>query len=336
MANSTSASADTFIRTNLLSLQSSFFQSLRNGTEVALAAFHEEMTAFNEALTGCAQDLEEETRQMVYSFTQMSDAVIPELIDLDIASEKINQELNEDIDKILNELSLDDTRYLEPETLPPYIQPAYVWLLNHLHNPYPSRQTRTLLSKQTNTPEKDVDLWFTDIRKRIGWNLLRKKHFATRKDMIAAATRFFKPSPMQLDPGTEPETTITFDQEFAAMENTAKHLYSRRFSTSILANRLSAVKEVRPEPDPAGQGTSAREMSSHEVEPIPDSPYASSELVSPSPPTFSSPSSAPSPSQPSSQGRKRRQSNSDFSPSIESRPLKRNRFVLLSILAPLN
>ena len=67
------------------------------------------MTVFNEALTHCAQDLDEETRLMVYSFTQMSDAVIPELIDLDIASEKINQELNQDINKIFSELSLDDT-----------------------------------------------------------------------------------------------------------------------------------------------------------------------------------------------------------------------------------
>ena len=217
---------------------------------------------------------------------------------------------------------------VEPETHPPYIQPAYAWLLDNLHNPYPPRQMRTSLSTQSNRPQKDIDSWFTDIRKRIGWNSLRKKHFSTRKDMIIAATRFFKPSSIQLDLRTGPEDTSNFDQEFALLENSAKNLYSRRFSASTLANELAAMKDVTPEANPAGQGNLARQMPNQEIEAIPNSPYTSPEFVSPTSPTFSSPSPPPSPSQPSSQGRKRRQSDSDSDPSTEARPLKRTRFVI--------
>ena len=108
MSASTSTSVDKFIRTHLLSLQNSFFQSLQTGTDAVLTAFNQEMVAFNETLSHCVQDLQEETYLLIYSFVQMSNAVIPDLIDLDIATEKINQELTEEITKVLNELSLND------------------------------------------------------------------------------------------------------------------------------------------------------------------------------------------------------------------------------------
>ena len=217
--------------------------------------------------------------------------------------------------------------FTEAGAYPPYIQPAYVWLLKNLHNPYPSKQTRAMLSSQTSTPQKDVDSWFTDVRKRIGWNALRNEHFSTRKDMIAAATRFFKPSSMQLDTSTEPEYTAHFDQEFALLEDHAKNLYSRKFSTSTLAERLDAAQDIMPEINPAGRGNSL--ASRQDIGTIPDSPYSSPESFSPSPPTFSSLSPAPLPSQSSLQGRKRRQSTSESNPSVETRPRKRTRFVLL-------
>ena len=215
----------------------------------------------------------------------------------------------------------------DPETTPLYIQPAHIWLLDNLHNPYPSKQTRITLSKQTNTPRKDIDSWFIDIRKRIGWNSLRKKHFSTRKDMIAAATRFFKPSFIPQDLRTAPQDTTESDQKFALLEDNAKNLYSRKFSASTLANELATMKDVAPEANSAGQGNLARQMSNQEIETIPNSPYTSPEFVSPSSLTFSSPS--PPPSQPSSQGRKRRQSDSNSNSGIETRPCKRTRSVIL-------
>jgi len=205
--------------------------------------------------------------------------------------------------------------------------------LNNLHNPYPSKQTRMTLSNETNTPQKDIDSWFTDVRKRIGWNFLRKKHFVTRKVMIAAATRFFKPSSPQLDHSSGPDETTHFDEEFALLEDSAKNMYSRRFSASTLANELAAMKDVTPEANSAGQGNLARQMSNQEIETIPNSPYTSSEAVSPSSLTFSSPSPPSSSSPPSSQGRKRRQSDSDSNSGIETRPCKRTRSVILYFIS---
>lgn len=106
MSEPPSTSVNKCLQSNLLSLQISFFQSLQSGPD-ALAAFHGDMLAFNEAVSRSEQHLEEDTRLMIYSFAQMSNAVIPELIDLYATSDK----LTEDMNKVFDELSLDDPTY---------------------------------------------------------------------------------------------------------------------------------------------------------------------------------------------------------------------------------
>jgi hypothetical protein len=108
MSKSTPTSVDELIRTRLLSLENSFFQALHGGPD-ALAAFNYEISDFYEAVSRSEQHLEEETRLMIYSFVQISNVVIPNLIDLDIASGKIALELNKDINKVFAELSLEDS-----------------------------------------------------------------------------------------------------------------------------------------------------------------------------------------------------------------------------------
>ena len=120
--------------------------------------------------------------------------------------------------------------------MPPYIQPSYEWLISNLENPYPSNQTRTAISLQTHSPRKDIDGWFTDARRRIGWNALRKSRFSNKRiDIVDAAVRFFvKNDPKRpLDPAVE--------LEFAAIEARAKDLYAEKFIQSTLAAKLDVV-----------------------------------------------------------------------------------------------
>nr|AAB22022.1 A42 mating-type factor beta 4-1 gene product [Coprinus cinereus, Peptide Partial, 44 aa] [Coprinopsis cinerea] len=44
------------------------------------------------------------------------------------------------------------------------------WLKDNWYNPYPSPQVRSSIAKQTGASRKDIDAWFIDARKRIGWN----------------------------------------------------------------------------------------------------------------------------------------------------------------------
>ncbi|KAF8225091.1 hypothetical protein L208DRAFT_1307667, partial [Tricholoma matsutake] len=51
---------------------------------------------------------------------------------------------------------------LDHNNCPPYIKTAYRWLLDNLHNPYPSRETRQIISLQTSSHRRVIDAWFVD------------------------------------------------------------------------------------------------------------------------------------------------------------------------------
>ncbi|KAF8973536.1 hypothetical protein BDZ97DRAFT_375731 [Flammula alnicola] len=68
---------------------------------------------------------------------------------------------------------------------------------------------------------KDIDAWFTDIRKRIGWNELRTTHFATRSELIAAATLFSR-VPRGFKPWAVDDTLLRSPQKRDLMQNSFK------------------------------------------------------------------------------------------------------------------
>ena len=135
-------------------------------------------------------------------------------------------------------------------TLPPYIRPAYTWLLSNLHNPYPSKETKATITEESGSSTKDIDNWFINVRRRIGWNKLRSKHFENKRSLIVdAATRFFKEVPPALHSSTAPTSAIdpktNYDSEFISIENTARDLYPRKLFETPLATKLDG--DLTPE-----------------------------------------------------------------------------------------
>ncbi|KAF9460090.1 C-terminal domain of homeodomain 1-domain-containing protein [Collybia nuda] len=123
-----------------------------------------------------------------------------------------------------------------------YITRASSWLLQNLHNPYPSKTLRDAISYQTNSPRSAIDAWFIDARKRIGWNTLRQRHFSNKRvDIVDSASRFF----LDTDPNQPLDSTIAIS--FATIEANAKDLYSDKFTESALAVKLdAAVRDLTP------------------------------------------------------------------------------------------
>jgi hypothetical protein len=110
-------------------------------------------------------------------------------------------------------------------TLPLYVKPAYTWLMENLHNPYPSKHVKAKLSRESGCNVKDIDNWFINVRRRIGWNRVRRVHFANkRQEILSAAARFFGKTggSQNLDPHLE--------MEFASIQNLAETLYNDKFA----------------------------------------------------------------------------------------------------------
>lgn len=129
----------------------------------------------------------------------------------------------------------------------PYIETCYLWLLGHLHNPYPSKNVRAQFAEQSSAPEKDIDTWFVDTRKRIGWNDIRRAYFDTRFDMVKAATRHFKPALRRLHsdsaPDAGPSSDADFSHHFVTMESNARSLYAHKFFPTPLSSDLGRSSE---------------------------------------------------------------------------------------------
>ncbi|KAG1754861.1 homeodomain protein 1 [Suillus paluster] len=132
-----------------------------------------------------------------------------------------------------------------PESsLPPFIEPAYKWLLANIHNPYPSSDTKASIARSSGCSLNSVSVWFVSARRRIHWTTICRKHFNNcRADAIDAASRAL----VKEDPSRVLPHTICHD--FLQMKVDAQNLYASTFTKSALAGELDAVVKDMTEED---------------------------------------------------------------------------------------
>ena len=96
---------------------------------------------------------------------------------------------------------------------------AYRWLMQNIHNPYPSSVQTRIMSDASGTSTAQVELWFQEIRDSIGWSKLSHNLFAGSVNAtVAAATRVY----------LERDKDISFDIVFAfkVVKASAETLFS--------------------------------------------------------------------------------------------------------------
>ncbi|KAG1813291.1 C-terminal domain of homeodomain 1-domain-containing protein [Suillus subaureus] len=132
-----------------------------------------------------------------------------------------------------------------PESsLPPFIEPAYKWLLANIHNPYPSSDTKAGIVRSSRCSMNSVVAWFIGARRRIGWTTICRKHFNNcRADTADAASRAL----VKEDP-TRVLAPVIF-HDFQQMKTAAQDLYASTFTKSALAGDLDAVVKDMTEED---------------------------------------------------------------------------------------
>ncbi|KAF9454100.1 hypothetical protein P691DRAFT_717961, partial [Macrolepiota fuliginosa MF-IS2] len=181
------------------------------------------------------------------------------MIDFYDEVETIDAAFQKDLDDIF-------ARWEKSEALPQLGAPstrrdislAANWLSQNYHNPYPSSIVRNDISRQANWNRKDVDVWFTEARKRIGWNDIRKGFFSNRRtETVEKATQFFSGPYVPIEP--------VLAQAFVDMEMRVQELYpSKSGQLTISLNSVygrSAAHKGRN--DTATPRISSRSISSN-------------------------------------------------------------------------
>ncbi|KIO08615.1 hypothetical protein M404DRAFT_997538 [Pisolithus tinctorius Marx 270] len=145
-----------------------------------------------------------------------------------------------------------------------FIETVHNWLLENIHNPYPSTQFKACVANTHRCSQNSVNTWFINARRRIGWTSLCREQFHNcRTDALDAAYRaLIRPDPAR------PLPTATI-QAFAAIKANAEGLYSSMVGRSTHAKDLDAPADVTEyggqtlAEDNARQGICGKEAEAH-------------------------------------------------------------------------
>ena len=119
---------------------------------------------------------------------------------------------------------------------PPFIAAAFKWLLENLHNPYPSSEVKAAIARSCESPLGSVNSWFIGARRRMGWTAICRDYFHnSRTEVVDAARRAL----LQQDPDRKVPAEIV--QAFMEMKVAAEGLYSTTFVKSSLASELDTI-----------------------------------------------------------------------------------------------
>lgn len=242
---------DVDLSRRLLLAESHFLTALESGTEM-LSSYHQTWSALSDALSAATETggVGNDKFPLVNFIASRISNLASCFLDIKREEELSTSQLQSDCDDMFRQmdaLGLNAqpnsppspdirTSTLNMESSAQILTPAYQWLLDNLHNPYPTAEVKARIAAASSSQISSVNSWFINARRRIGWTTLCREHFSNcRADMIDAAYRAL----VQEDPqrALSPEVR----HSFVAMKVAAEGLCSSTFSRSAFVTDLDVI-----------------------------------------------------------------------------------------------
>ncbi|KAG1795777.1 homeodomain protein 1 [Suillus plorans] len=248
---------DKDIQQRFLQAEESLMDSiLREDKLESLMSFKSSWNSLHADFSRClsAGELSDDTILLANIVTSRVETIANCLVDFHKTYEELHDQLIDGMGGILDRLnrvtisppSMPTTRdeRSSESSLPPFIEPAYKWLLANIHNPYPSSDTKANIASSSGCSMNPVTTWFISARRRIGWTTICRKHFNNcRADTIDAASRAL----VKEDPARVLAPAVFHD--FQQMKAATQDLYASTFTKSALAGDLDVVVKDMTEDD---------------------------------------------------------------------------------------
>lgn len=240
--------SDQHFRQRLSCIEENLLTSIANGT---LNSFQRSWTSLFNDFSKATSQLDPATVAIAHTVASNVFAITDCYSSMQCRQEELSTKLHDDWDRILGDAS--QTHNISPKesipltdhsptissndsSLPTFVPLAYTWLLQNLHHPYPSLETKSSIAAKSNGSLSSIGAWFTSVRRRMGWTAICRNHFRNcRTDTLDAAYRAL----VKEDPERRLSSEIT--QAFMEMKVTTECLYSSIFTRSALANDLDGV-----------------------------------------------------------------------------------------------
>lgn len=135
------------------------------------------------------------------------------------------------------------TKSKKPSDNPRFIIPAFRWLQSNLHNPYPTKETKVMLSQDSGVSPQSVETWFVNMRQCIGWVTASRQVCKGRHiDTINTAYRIF----VHDDPTAYPLTADALNA-FHNVKESVERFYTEKLRALgiSLAYTIKTAREVQ-------------------------------------------------------------------------------------------
>ncbi|KAJ7751302.1 C-terminal domain of homeodomain 1-domain-containing protein [Mycena maculata] len=246
------------VHQRLVFIEAEFLQTVSKDDLAAAASFEQKWSQLRDDLETASRTnaLDEDTKTLAHNIASTVNIFANSFISMRTQSENISTTLVNQLESVFDDMNLEvhvaegssdssppPASRPDPSSLPPYIEPAYRWLLKHLHNPYPNKDVKQRIADETGSSLKRVSEWFVAVRQRMGWTLMLREEFGRKRiDMVDAAHRFFI-SEDRFNPLPD-----YIRGRFVQIEASARDMYGAKFVPSALSNKLTAaVKDLTPE-----------------------------------------------------------------------------------------
>ena len=195
-------------------------------------------------LASCFLDIRRGEESSTTSLQRDCDAMLHQMAALDLnANPKSSQPDNISDTRCTRSYSRTPVPSAESPS-PPFLTSAHQWLVDNLHNPYPTAEAKARIAAASSCQVSSVSSWFTNARRRIGWTTLCREQFSNCKvDMFDAAYRALVED--------DPHRTLSpaLRHSFVKMKVVAEGLYSSTFTRSTFAGDLDAIVKDMAEED---------------------------------------------------------------------------------------
>lgn len=239
--------AQQLLRKRLACAEQGLLSALELG-ETQLSSYNSLWSTLVDDVSLGSKDLTHDTLDIANVVASRVSVVAECFVDMYRTHEELTGHFQADIQRILHQTTELERQPRSPsrldESVPPFIAPAYRWLLANLHNPYPSSDVKSSISCTSGYPQSSIDSWFTSARRRMGWTIICREYFrGCRSEAVDAAYRVF----VKEDPKRPASSEVV--QEFITMKVTAEGLYAATFNKSPLAGDLDNVVKDMTEDD---------------------------------------------------------------------------------------
>ena len=248
--------------------ESDFLTALESGTTM-LASYYQTWSTLPDILHAASKtgSVGDETLSLAHSVASRIENLASCFLDIKRGEESYTTSLQRDCDAMLRQMaaldlnanpkslqadnrndvhcsrSYSSTPTPNTENSSPFLASAHQWLMDNLHNPYPTAEVKTRIATAASCRVSSINSWFINARRRIGWTTLCRERFSNYKaDMIDAAYRAL----VEEDPqrALSPELR----HSFVTIKVAAEGLYSPTFTMSAFAGDLDVViKDIMQE-----------------------------------------------------------------------------------------